>query len=812
MNKIGLNGTWEIKGGDYMTMGNIPGSVYSILLDNGFIDDPFYRDNEKKSLEIMDNDFTFTKKFEYNSQFKIPILVCEGIDTLCDLFVNGKKLATVDNMHRTYKFNLSDYLIDGVNQIKLFFPCVDKIIKELDEKRPMIGPEQCLKGFSHVRKAHYMFGWDWGPRLPDAGIWRDIYIIDGDSPSIEDVRILQEHYDGYSFIQVCTKTNIECEINITITSPKGEEIVAQNNSFIKIENPLLWWPNGYGEQNLYQIKVEAIQDGKVFDVNIKNVGLRTLKLCREKDKWGESFCFEINGIKIFAMGADYIPEDNILARINAKRTRQLLEDCVAANFNSIRVWGGGYYPDNFFFDICDQLGLIVFLDCMFACASYPFGEDFTKNVVEEITENFKRIRHHACLGVISGNNEIEGCANSWVNEVRSGTRKYISEDDVMLIRKGYLELFEKTIPDNLNEICPEIAYIPSSPTSFGGFNDPCNDNYGDSHYWSVWHENLPFVEYRNHYFRFLSEFGFQSFPNIKTIEEFTLPNDRNPFSRVMELHQRNASANGKILNYLSQTYLYPQSFENVVYASQLLQAEAIKYGVEHLRRNRGRCMGALDWQLNDCWPVASWASIDSSGRYKALHYEAKRFFEPIHISCKETGEYSVRKDITDERIIGYETKAEIYVNNDSLNDVDGVVEWQLLNIDGTVIKFGKEKLSVKALSVAHLEEIDFNKTDVRKNYLYFAFQVDGKIVSNGTVIFTKPKHFDFIDPKLSASIRGDEIIIKANSYAKYVEISDRTCDLKLSDNYFDMNKGEVKVKILSGNPKQLKVKSVFDIK
>ena len=364
----------------------------------------------------------------------------------------------------------------------------------------------------------------------------------------------------------------------------------------------------------------------------------------------------------------------------------------------------------------------------------------------------------------------------------------------------------------LNEICPEIAYVPSSPTSFGGFNDPCNDNYGDSHYWSVWHDNLPFDEYRNHYFRFLSEFGFQSFPSLKTIEEFTLPKDRNPFSRVMELHQRNASANGKILNYLSQTYLYPQSFENVVYASQLLQAEAIKYGVEHLRRNRGRCMGALYWQLNDCWPVASWSSIDSNGRFKALHYEAKRFFEPIHISCKETGEYSVRKDITDERIIDYETKAEIYVNNDTLFDVNGVVEWQLLSADGNLIESGQEKLSVKALSVARLQEIDFNKTDVVNNYLYFAFKVDGKIVSYGTVIFTKPKHFDFVDPKLSVELDGNQIIVRSCAYAKYVEISDETCDLKLSDNYFDMNRGEVKVKILSGNPKQLKVKSIFDIK
>ncbi|MBQ7348976.1 MAG: glycoside hydrolase family 2 protein [Clostridia bacterium] len=797
MDKINLNGLWEIRGGKYSTTGEIPGSVYSSLLSNGLMEDPFYRDNEIKALEIMDNDFTFTKKFEYNGEFKKAVLVCEGIDTVCDLYINGKKIANVDNMHRTYRFDVTDYLVAGANEIKAFFPCLDKIIKELDKDMNLPRCVQPLKGYMHVRKAHCMFGWDWGPRLPDAGIWRDIYIMREDEPVIEDVRILQNHGNGIVLLNVNVSTNLKCDIEIEITSPSGEILKAENGKEVKIENPELWWPNGYGKQNLYKIEVRAIKDGKTTDKKEKKVGLRTLTLNREKDQWGESFCHEINGIKIFAMGADYIPEDNILSRINKERTRVLLEDCIKSNFNAIRVWGGGYYPDDFFFELCDELGLIIFFDCMFACAGYPFGDKFTENVKGEIIDNFKRIRHHACIGVISGNNEIEECAVWWKDEK---------------LKEGYLDLFEKTIPELLNEICPEIPYVPSSPSSFGGFNDPDNENYGDNHYWSVWHGNLPFTEYRNHYFRYLSEFGFQSFPTMKTIEEFTLPQDRNPFSRVMELHQRNASANGKILNYLSQTYLYPNSFENVVYASQLLQAEAMKYGVEHLRRNRGRCMGTLYWQLNDIWPVASWASIDSNGRYKALHYEAKRFYEPIHISCKETGEYSVRQDVTDERTIGYETKAEIYVNNDTLNDVEGVVEWQLNSVDGSEIKSGDKALKVKALSVAHLDEIDFNKTNIRTNYLYFAFKVDGKVVSSGTVIFTKPKHFDFIDPQLTVSVKGDEITVKSNAYAKYVEISDETGDLKLTDNYFDMNKGEVKVKILSGEPKGLKVKSVFDIK
>ena len=496
------------------------------------------------------------------------------------------------------------------------------------------------------------------------------------------------------------------------------------------------------------------------------------------------------------MGADYVPEDNILSRITRKRTEKLLRACISANFNTIRVWGGGFYPDDFFFDICDELGIIVFLDCMFACACYPYGEDFSENVRAELYDNIKRIRHHAAVGVISGNNEIEMLGG------------YFGDDE----KAGYLDLFERVIPEVLSEICPEIPYVPSSPSSHGGFDAPNDENVGDSHYWAVWHSGKPFSDYRNHYFRYLSEFGFQSFPSYKTVEEFTEEGDRNPFSRVMELHQRNPMANGKILNYLSQTYLYPTSFETLVYASQLLQAEAMKYAVEHLRRNRGRCMGALYWQLNDVWPVASWSSIDSSGRYKALHYEAKRFYAPILISCKETGEYSVRRDITDERCVGYEAKAEIYVQNETTSDVCGEVEWKLLRADGEELRRGKEALAVKALSVGHIDEMDFTGIDVKSTYLWFAYRVCGEIVSSGTVLFTKPKHFDFVDPTLSVTVEGDEIVVNASAYAKYVAITNKNDDLILSDNYFDMNKGCVRIKILSGAPVGLKVRSVFDVK
>lgn len=799
MDKFSLNGKWKIKSNSYTAEGDIPGSVYSILMSNGLMEDPFYRDNERKALAIMDEEFTFIKEFVYTKHSSSILLVCEGIDTLCDLYINDQFVAHVDNMHRKYCFEVADYLVNGKNIVKAVFPPYDAYIKAKTKEKVITSGACSMIGFAYGRKAGYMTGWDWGPMLPDAGIWRDIYLIDGSLPRITDVRILQRHDEGKVFVTVSAETSLPADVAITFTSPCGEVITLANGVETGIENPQLWWPNGYGEHPLYLLTVDCLLGEKVVDTNVKKIGLRTLYVSREEDEWGEEFCYKVNGVKIFAMGADYIPEDNILARLNRERSEKLLKDCIFANFNSIRVWGGGFYPDDYFFELCDELGIIVFMDLMFACTAYPSDEEFYANVRAELKDNLRRIRHHACIGLISGNNEVEENAcvpNYWTKEEQ----------------EGYLVLFEEIIPEIVKKECPDISFVPSSPSSHGKLDNPTAENVGDSHYWMVWHGNLPFTEYRNHYFRFLSEFGFQSFPPIKTIEEFTLPGDRNPFSVVMELHQRNPSANGKILNYLSQNYLYPTSLERLVYASQLLQAEAIKYGVEHLRRNRGRCMGALYWQLNDCWPVASWSSVDSNGRYKALHYEAKRFFEPIHISCVETGEYTTRKDITDERCIDYDTTAQIFVNNDTLDGVSGIIEWELCSADSKVLQQGEQSLYVAPLSCANIEKLDFNKTDIRNNYLSFRFIVGNKKVSSGTVLFTKPKHFNFNDPKLALRVEGDKIIVTASAYAKYVYINNDQENLILSDNFFDMDAGKKVVKILSGDAKNLTVKSVYDIK
>lgn len=789
-------------GGGYACDGTVPGSVYSFLLEKKLIPDPYYRANEREVLKITENDFDFSKKFNFEKSDFPVFLHCDGLDTLCDIYVNGKYIAHTDNMHRSYEFDVTDVLSDGENEIKLTFLSPNRFVRDMYEKEGGYGCGASLHGCQHIRKASCMMGWDWGPMLPDAGIWKDIYLLTVDSDRINEVHITQRHTDGKVYVTPYVKTeNGTADIIVNVTAPDGCQFSLPANTESQIENAKLWWPNGFGEQNLYTFNVELRENGQVVDSDLKRIGLRELKLIREKDEWGESFCHEVNGIRFFAMGADYIPEDNILARYSKERTYNLIKQCHDCNFNAIRVWGGGIYPHDYFFDACDEYGLVVFSDLMFACMVVPDYRSMIDNIEAEIRENLVRLRHHASIAVISGNNEIEEGEEYWWNFDGKTQRK-----------ASYLKIFEKMIPEIIRDVCPYIPYVPSSPSSFGSFLDPRNENYGDCHYWEVWHSGKPYSEYRNHYFRYLSEFGFESFPSEKTVDTFTLPEDRNIFSRIMELHQRCHGANKKILTYLADTFKYPTEFGTLLYASQLLQAEAIRYGVEHLRRNRGRCMGALYWQLNDIWPVASWSSIDYFGRYKALQYVAKRFFAPVMISCCEIGETATRPFVVMEPdFYDFSTQARLSVANETTNPISGTVNWELRCADSKILQSGSENITVPALSSVWLNNMDFNKTDVENNYLSFSFDVDGTTISEGTVLFTVPKHFNFVNPNLRYEINGDEITVYADAYAKYVEIDSPDSDFILSDNYFDMNAGSKTVKILEGSPKTIRIRSVYDI-
>lgn len=799
MRKISLNGIWNMSGGGYSCSGTIPGSVCSFLLDAGLIEDPYYRENELQTLALLENPFTFSRSFLFSSDSSTVLLRCEGLDTLCTISINGNKVASTRNMHRTYEFDVTEFLRSGENIISVECDPAAPYVRQMDKKRHLHSPPDAIDGFTYLRKAHCMFGWDWGPRIPDAGIWRNISLLILDTPRITDCKITQRHDHGKVYLRVDAETSSPCQLEAELTSPDGIRCVIPCNEEFEVAQPQLWWPNGLGKQNLYLISVSAKQNGKHVDTITKTIGLRTLKLVREKDRYGESFYHEVNGVAFFAMGADYIPEDCILSRITPERTRWLLQQCKDSHFNAIRVWGGGHYPDDAFFELCDEFGLVVFLDFMFACGYLPDSEQMRQDITAEVRDNLFRIRHHACIGVLCGNNEVE----QFVFETPM-------EPD---IESNYLTLFEDVFPNLVNELCPDLPYIPSSPTTCGHFVDPHNENYGDNHYWKVWHENEPYYAYRKHFFRYLSEFGFQSFPCEKTVNSFTLPEDRNVFSRIMERHQRNGNANGKILSYLSQTFLYPHDFGTLLYASQLLQATAIQYGVEHLRRNRGRCMGTLYWQLNDVWPVASWASIDYCGRYKALQYVARRFYAPVMISCDEVGETTTRANVNMQaHLHDYATTAALAVSNESRQEVCGTVRWALCNADSDVLCSGSQAVCVPPLSSITLERMDFHKTDVESNHLFYWLDVDGETVSQGSVLFTAPKHYQFHNPQLSWELNGDTITVNALAYAKFVEIDSPDSDFILSDNYFDMEKGSHTVKILSGSPKTLQLRSVYDIR
>ena len=787
-------------GNGYAVEGMVPGSVYSFLyLDNKLLPDPYYRDNEDIYLELANHEYVFEKIFDFTPTGKPVLLVCEGLDTLCSIYLNDEKIADTDNMHITYSFDVTKQLKRGKNTARIEFHSVPAYIKSQNEKKSLFGAYDCMAGYPHVRKAHCMMGWDWGPRLPDAGIWRDIYLVEKNSAEIKETHILQRHEGGKVYVTANVETD-GGELQITLISPTGERLLLPPNTQTEIENPMLWWPNGLGEQNLYELKILLFEQGEIVDEKRLKIGLREMKLIRKKDDFGESFYHEINGVDMFAMGADYIPEDNIFSRITPERTRALLTHCKACNFNAIRVWGGGYYPDDYFFDICDELGLVVFFDLMYACSLYEPDDKMKASIVEEVTQNLTRIRHHACMGLVCGNNEIEW---HFYDYAMLAGRK-----DVEYLQEIYLETFEKTFPEIVQKVAPYLAYIPSSPTSVGGFRDPNGEGYGDCHDWEP-----NYLLCRNRYYRYVSEFGFEGFPCIKTVEGFTQPEDRNVHSKIMDRHQRSNGGNELILSYLTKNYLYPNDFATFIYASQLLQAETVKYRVEHFRRHRGRCMGTLYWQLNDIWPVTSWASIDYGGRYKALQYMAKRFYAPVLLSCEEVGEVQTRSFInTQKGTFSEEKSARFCVTNDTLNAYTGRVKWEIRDKNSEILRQGEEEIFIEALSVKYLAKIEFVGLNPETEHLHFVLETDGKTVSEGSVLFTAPKYYAFEDPNLRYALQGDEIIVYSDAYAKSVQIEGVDGDLVLEDNFFDMEKGEKRIKILSGKATKLRLRSVYDIR
>lgn len=813
--QMNLGGAWRMREADSQTWhsAHVPGSVYADLMADGTMPDPFWRENELDAFERMKKDYVYQRAFtvtEAQLAHTHVELVCEGLDTLAHVSLNGREIAFADNMHITWVWNVKEQLHAGENTLEIRFDSPILYCAKKAEEAPGWESSDATPGFRHLRKAHCMFGWDWGPRLPDAGIWRPIFLRTWDTARLENALMLQAHHDGVVDVTIRPEIAGESAWSAEITAPDGEVLTLPETTaaeqVITIEHPQLWWPNGLGKQPLYRVTVRLAAG----DTRTWRIGLRTMTVSREKDEWGEEFCHVVNGVKVFAMGADYIPEDNILARVTPERTRRLLEDCKAANFNAIRVWGGGYYPDDAFYDICDELGLLVWQDLMYACAFYDLTPDFERSIRVETQQNVARLRHHASLALICGNNEMEmfmaGANSALINH---RTWEFVPTYPHHIT--DYVKMFEYILPAIVKETAPQTYWWPASPSSGGNFDAPNDENRGDNHYWDVWHGEKPFTEYRKFFFRYASEFGFQSFPCLKSVKQFTLPDDRNIFSRVMERHQRNQAANGKILSYLSQTFRYPNSFDDLLYASQLMQAEAIRYGVEHWRRNRGRCMGAIIWQLNDIWPVASWASIDYYGRWKALHYAAKRFFAPVMISAEEEGELSQNPKINEYHPAPLEKSFRLNVCNETLRDVTGEVVWALRTPDGAIVRQNQQTLTIPAMSAKWLDKVDCADASLTGHYVSFAFVVDDVALSEGTCIFCAPKHFEFVDPRLTVETRGDTLVVTSHAYAKQVWLESEDADLLLDDNAFDMNPGTKVVRVVKGTAEKVRVRSVWDL-
>lgn len=788
---------WLFTYGEYQKLVcKAPCSMYSVLLEHGLIEDPFQGLNELRSTPLSNRDCLFEAALQISEEMlerEHLELTFLGLDTICDIYLNDILLESTMNMHRTYSYDVKRRVHLGENALRLVFHSPTKYFAEMDHKHFLYTNFDSVPGAAHLRKALYMSGWDWGPKLPDMGIFRNVILEAYDGDRIDDVFVKQYHANGQVTLDI-SATAKHGSTNTFYAEIDGQRIVLKDGKgTVTITDPKLWWARGYGEANLYDLKVTLEKDGVIIDHSTQRIGLRTLTVSTQKDDIGNEFCFVLNGVKIFAMGANYIPQDNLLCRISPKRTKKLLESCLDANFNCIRVWGGGYYPEDDFYDFCDQNGLIVWQDFMLACINVRLTKRFREELIAEAICNVKRLRNHPSLGLLCGNNEMEAGVKSW------------GVGESQLVKEDYIELYERIFPEICDEYAPQTYYWPSSPSSGGGFDDPDDVLRGDSHYWWVWNEGEPFSKYRENMFRFCSEYGFESLPSMKTIRSFAEQEDLNLFSRVMELHQKRKDGNAMIIRYIADHYLYPTRFENLVYASQLLQADAIRYAVEHFRRIRGICMGSIYWQFNDCWPVSSWSSVDYFGRYKALHYAAKRFYAPVSIGLfHEKGRLTVN------------------VSNETLGAFQGTLRVKKRRSDFTVLEDYETAVSLERLSSKDVWFISAPENELAYDAYYEVILLDaeGRSITRGTELLCKPKHFEWKKPNFrvvaSETEAGVELQIASDCFAKGVCV-DFEEDYILSDNYFDLTDENAYSVIVRGAGdaesllETIKLKSVYDI-
>jgi beta-mannosidase len=792
---------------DVWSKAQVPGTIHTDLFLNNLIEDPFYGKNEKQLQWIEDQfwvyqtNFNISKK-ELTAQNKE--LVFYGLDTDALVYLNDSLVLEAKNMFRTWRIQVQKLLRLGRNTLRIEFESSTLKAKKTATLSPFVLPGEEKV---YVRKAPYQFGWDWGPRYVTSGIWKKVALNFWNSAKLESVSYTQEKLND-KIAQLRIKTTVKCDqpgiYLIKINDKKKSFSLKKGIQIVEIpyqiNNPKRWWPNGLGAPNLYGFTVQIKRKGELIDKKKLQIGLRTIELVQEKDSIGKSFYFKINGRKLFMKGANYIPPESFMPKMTYKKYENLIETAVKSNMNMLRVWGGGVYENDVFYDLCDQKGILVWQDFMFACALFPGDEAFISNVKQEVKDQVVRLQNHPCIALWCGNNEVdEGWKNwGWQKQYR------YSKSDSTTIWTNYQRLFEKEIPAVLDSIVSKESkrYWPSSPSIGWGKKESLTQ--GDSHYWGVWWGMEPLENYSKKVGRFMSEYGFQGMPDNKTFESFAKVSELNLNSETVKAHQKHPTGYETIQTYLERDYKVPTSFEDYIYVSQLLQARGFKIAIEAHRSAMPYCMGSLYWQLNDCWPVTSWSSTDYYGRWKAAQYQVKRSFDSKLIIIKGM-ENSDKRDFN---------SIKIQIINEELYDEKGVLKVSLLQLDGTEIWKKTKSILLKSNVVTNameLSNMEIPEVKLWKDCLIHAEFINSKgEKTTANYYFVTPKELNLQKSKISYQfIDNKHLEFSTTTLAKDLFIQGE--GIEFDDNYFDLLPNEKRVIRFKGKKGLLKIKCLNDL-